>query len=196
MEATLNEKAEKIKKTINGTAEKSKEAIREFIDAHNKHVDAAMTANTKMLNTITESLNHQAIDETVTTNLKNTFGKSVQLAEDAMDSIINAYTRQMELTVDFNTKLVDAIKESKSENPEKVLELIHENFEASRKMTLENTKELLDFYNKHTNLALNFNKRFAENVQAQIETMFTIQNKGLNRFTSWAADWWKEGDKK
>jgi len=196
METTLNEKAEKIKKTINGTAEKSKEAIREFIDANNKHVDAAMTANTKMLNTITESLNHQAIDETVTTNLKNTFGKSVQLAEDAMDSIINAYTRQMELTVDFNTKLVDAIKESKSENPEKVLELIHENFEASRKMTLENTKELLDFYNKHTNLALNFNKRFAENVQAQIETMFTIQNKGLNRFTSWAADWWKEGDKK
>ena len=196
MEATLNDKAEKIKKTINGTAEKSKEAIREFIEANNKHVDAAMTANAKMLNTITESMNHQAIDETVTTNLKNTFGKSVQLAEDAMDSIINSYTRQMELTVDFNTKLVDAIKESKSESPEKVLELIHENFEASRKMTLENTKELLDFYNKHTNLALNFNKRFAENVQAQIETMFTIQNKGLNRFTSWAADWWKEGDKK
>ena len=69
MEATLNEKAEKIKKTINGTAEKSKEAIREFIDANNKHVDAAMTANTKMLNTITESLNHQAIDETVTSDI-------------------------------------------------------------------------------------------------------------------------------
>ena len=196
MEATLNEKAEKIKKTINGTAEKSKEAIREFIEANNKHVDAAVVANGKLLNTIAESLNHQAIDETVTTNLKNTFGKSVQLAEDALDSIINAYTRQMELTVDFNTKLVDAIKESKSENPEKVLDLIHENFEASRKMTLENTKDLLDFYNKHTNLALNFNKRFADNVQAQIETMFTIQNNGLNRFTSWAADWWKEADKK
>ena len=196
MEATLNEKAENIKKTINGTAEKSKEAIREFIEANNKHVDAAVVANGKLLNTIAESLNHQAIDETVTTNLKNTFGKSVQLAEDALDSIINAYTRQMELTVDFNTKLVDAIKESKSENPEKVLDLIHENFEASRKMTLENTKDLLDFYNKHTNLALNFNKRFADNVQAQIETMFTIQNKGLNRFTSWAADWWKEADKK
>jgi len=196
MENTLYEKAEKIKKSINGTAEKSKETIREFIESNNKHVDAALDANTKMVNAIRETFQEQKLDDSVTDTLKSTFGKSVQLAEDALDSIINAYTRQMELTVDFNTKLVDAIKESNAQNPEKVLNLIHDNFEASRKLTLDNTKEILDFYNKHTNLALNFNKKFADNVNAQIETMFSIQNKGLNRFTSWAADWWKESEKK
>ena len=149
-----------------------------------------------MVNSLKETFTKESIDDNLTDTLKSTFGKSVTLAEDAMDSIINAYTRQMELTVDFNTKLVDALKEANIENPEKVLELIHTNFEATRKLTADNTKEILDFYNKHTNLALNFNKKFAENINAQIETMFNIQNKGLNRFTSWASEWWKENEKK
>ena len=99
------------------------------------------------------------------------------------------------MNVDFNTKLVDAIKESNSDNPEKVLTLIHENFEASRQLTINNTKEILDFYNRHTNLALNFNQKFGDNIKVQIDSLFAIQNKGLNRFTDWASDWWKQNEK-
>ncbi|MEO7087527.1 MAG: hypothetical protein ABIZ51_01895 [Bacteroidia bacterium] len=196
MKTTLNEKAEKIKKTINGTAEKSKETIREFIDTNNKHIGAALDTNFKMVDSIKKSFGQKSMDDSVTETLKNTFGKSVELAEDALDSIINSYTRQMEQNVDFNTKLIDTIKEHKSGTPEKVLELIHENFEASRKLTTENTKEILDFYNKHTNLALNFNKKFAENITAQIEAISNVQNDSQNKFTSWASHWWKENEKK
>jgi hypothetical protein len=195
MKTILNEKAEKIKSNIKGTAEKSKETIREIIDSNTKYLGAAMDSNKKIVDSIKEKLNQQEMDDSLTDTLKNTFGKSVELAEDALDSIINSYTRQMELNVDFNTKLVDAIKESNSENPEKVLNLIHENFEASRELTINNTKEILEFYNKHTNLAVNFNQKFGENINAQIESLFKIQSKGLNKFTEWASDWWKQSEK-
>ena len=196
MTSTLNEKAEKIKISIKGTAEKSKETIREFIDSNVKNVDAALDSNKKIFDSIKENLDQNKVDDTVTDTLKQTFGKSIELAEDALDSIINSYTRQMELNVDFNTKLVDAIKESNIENPEKILVLIHENSKASHDLTINNTKEILDFYNKHTNLALNFNEKFGENVKAQIESLYAIQNKGLNRFTDWASEWWKQEAKK
>jgi hypothetical protein len=189
---TLNEKAEKIKSTIKGTAEKSKETIREFIDSNTKNIDAALDSNKKIFDSIKEKLDQQEMEDTVTETIRHTFGKSVELAEDALDSIINSYTRQMELNVDFNTQLVDAIKESKSENHEKVLTLIHDNFEASRQLTINNTKEILEFYNKHTNLAVNFNKKFGKNIEVQLDSMFAIQNKGLNKFTDWASDWWKQ----
>src|ERR1017187_3833788 len=192
METVLNEKAEKIKNNIKGTAEKSKETIREMIDSNSRFIDRALDSNKIILDSIKEKLNQQEIEDTVTDTLKSTFGKSVELAEDALDSIINAYTRQMEMNVDFNTKLVDAIKESNTENPEKVLNLIHENFEASRQLTIRNTKEILDFYNKHSNLAVNFNQKFGENINAQIDSLFKIQSKGLNKFTEWASDWWKK----
>lgn len=196
MNATLNEKAEKIKSSIKGTAEKSKETIKEFIDTNKKYVGEAIDSNKKIVDSIKERFDQQEVSDSITDTVKDTFGKSVELAEDALDSIINAYTRQMEMNVDFNTKLVDAIKESKTENPEKVLELIRENFEASHKLTVDNTKEILDFYNKHTNLAVNFNQKFGENINSQIESLFNIQGKGLNKFANWASEWWKEGAKK
>jgi hypothetical protein len=169
MEPKLNEKAEKIKEKIKGTAEQSKKTIREIIETNTKYIGEAIDSNKKIVDSIKSKLDQQSIEDNVTGNLKTTFGKSVEMAEDALDSIINSYTRQMEQTVDFNTKLVDAIKESKSDSPEKILNLIHENFEASRNLTINNTKEILGFYNKHTNLAVNFNQKFGESINAQID---------------------------
>ena len=194
--ATLNEKAEKIKNTIKGTAEKSKETIRGIIESNTKYIGTAIDTNKKLVDSIKEKLNEHEIEDSVTDSMKNSFGNSVKLAEDALENIINSYTRQMEMNVDFNTKLVDAINESNHENHEKVLGLIHENFEASRQLTINNTKEILDFYNKHTNLAVNFNQKFSENINAQLESLFNIQSKGLHRFTEWAADWWKHPENK
>ena len=195
MYSTLNEKAEKIKTSIKGTAERSKDTIREIIISNTKHIGNALDSNKKIVDSIKEQLNQQEIEDSVTDTIKNTFGKSVELAEDALDSIINSYTRQMEMNVDFNTKLVDAIKETNNSQPDKVLKLIHENFEASHQLTIKNTQEILDFYNKHTNLAVNFNQKFGESINAQIQSLYNLQNKGLNKFTNWASDWWKQENK-
>jgi len=188
---TLNAKAEKIKSNIKGTAEKSKETIREIIATNSKFIGDALDSNKKIVDSIKEKLNQEEMEDSVTDEMKTTFSKSVELAEDALDSIINSYTKQMEMNVDFNTKLVDAINESKGSNPEKVLELILENFESARQLTINNTKEILDFYNKHTNLAVNFNQKFGENVKNQIGSLSGLQSKSLNKFTSWASEWWK-----
>ena len=191
MNNTLEKKSEKIINSIKGTAEKSKETIREIIASNNKNIDEALNANKKIVNSIKEKLDQQELEDTVTDTMKGSFKKSVELAEDALDSIINSYVRQMEMNVDFNTKLVDAIKESSNDRSEKLLDLIHENFEASHQLSVRNTKEILDFYNKHTNLAVNFNEKFGDSINTQIDSLYTIQNKGLNKFTTWASEWWK-----
>lgn len=192
---TLVEKSEKIKSSIKAAGEKSKETIREMITQNHQHATNAFDSNKKIVNSIKEKFTQQEMDDSVTETLKNSFGKSVELAEDTLDSIINSYTRQMEMNVDFNTQLVEVVKEHGAKQPAKVLEVIHDNFEKSRQMTINNTKEILDFYHKHTNLAVNFNRKFSESIQAQIEQLFSIQNKGLNRFTGWASEWWKQDGK-
>src|SRR3990172_7596313 len=189
-----HEKAEKIKKNINGFAEKSKQTIRELIGTSKKQMNTVLDSNAEVFKTIKKKLDLHEVNEEVSDTVKQTFVQSLELAEDTMDGIINSYTRQMQLTVDFNTKLVEAVKESNVDNAnaDRFLKLIHENMEASQKLTAENTKEILEFYNKHTNLALNFNRKFADNVNAQVGAMFEIQKKSLQRFTGWAQEWWKQ----
>jgi len=191
MNSTLNTKAEDIKNNIKGTAEKSKETIREIIASNSKYIDNALDSNKKIVESIKKKLDQQEIEDSVTDTIKTSFGKSVKLSENALDSIINSYTRQMEMNVDFNTKLVDAIKGTDSKHPEKVMELIYDNFEASRKLTIESTKEILDFYNKHTNLAMDFNQKFGESIASQIESLSRLQNKSMSKFSNWASEWWK-----
>ena len=195
MEILLDGKAENIKDAIKGTAQESKETIRTIIDSNTKHIDSALDSNKKIVDSIKEKLNEQKIEDVITDKLQDTFGKSVKISEEALDSIINSYTRQMEYNINFNTKLMDAINESTTASPEKILNLIQKNFEASGQLTINNTKELLDFYNKHTNLIVDFNQKFGDNINAQIESFFKMQNKGMNKFTEWASEWWKQTEK-
>ncbi len=195
MSTIIIEKSELIKKSIKDTSEKSKETIREIIESNSKYIDSALDSNKQIVDSIKKKLEQRDIKDSVTDSLKQTFKKSVELTEDAIDSIINAYSNQVELNVDFNTKLIDVIKETKGQNPEKVLDFIYENFEVSRQLTIKNTKEILYYYNQQTNLAVNFNKKIEENINNQVEILADIQSKGLNKFTEWASDWWKENEK-
>lgn len=193
---TLNKKSEKIKSSVNSSAEKSKETIRGIIDSNTKYIGEVLNSNKKIVDSIKEKLDQQEIEDSVTDTLKSTFEKSVELAADSLDSIVNSYTRQIEMNVDFNTKLADALKEPNNIHPEKVLELIHENFEASRQLTINNTKEIIDYYNKHTNLAVNINQKLGESVSTQIESLVNLQNKNLNKFTNWASQCYKQVENK
>jgi len=196
METKSFEKANEIKEKFRGTAEKSKETIKEIIDSNARFIDKALDSNKVIVDSIKERLNQQEINDEVTPALKNKFRKSVELAEEALDSILNSYSRQIELNIDSNTKLIDAIKESGAKNPEKVWNTILENFEASRQLTTKSTKEILEFYNKHTNLAVNFNQQFGSTINAQIDSLFKIQSSGLNTFNEWSSEWWKHHNEK
>ena len=144
-----------------------------------------------MIDSVREKLNQEKLDDTLTAPLKNAYARSIELAEDALDSIINSYTRQMELAIDSNTKLLDQVKDLNSAKPENLIKTIQENFEAARELNVRNTKEMVDFYNKHSNLALNFNQKIGGSLTAQIDAMAKLQREGLSKFTEWASTWWK-----
>src|ERR1700731_3859406 len=109
MENTLIEKEEKISEKIRGKAVESKKEIRELIGSNTRFIDAAMNANKKTLDSVKVKLDQREMDDAVTETLKRSFNKSIELAEDSMDNIINSYSRQMELMIDFNPRLVDAV---------------------------------------------------------------------------------------
>ena len=191
MATTANESAEKIKSGIKATSEKSKETIREIIDSNKKYISSALDSNKKMIDSVRERLNQEKLDDTVTGPLKNAYEKSIELAEDALDGIINSYTRQMELAIDSSSKLLDNVKDLANGKTDTVLNSIQENFEAARQLNIKNTKEMVDFYNKHANLALNFDQKMGGSIYAQIDAIAKIQREGYNKFTEWASDWWK-----
>jgi hypothetical protein len=155
-------------------------------------MESALHDSEKIFRETHAKLNLNGADKSALNSVNDAYAKSTALAEDTFDAIINCYTRQMEHTVDYNSHLVELVKEGEPKNAEKFLDLIHKNFEASRELTIRNTKEILNFYNNHTNLTLNFNKVFGDNIQKQLDTMFQIQGRGLDNFTRWASEWWKD----
>ena len=192
MKTTLNEKAEKIKKHISGTTEKSKQTIKEIMVANSRHINEAVNANLKVVESIKENFKQNEMQDTITDNLKQSLLKSVELAEDTLDAIINSYSRQRELAIDLNIRLVDAVKESSPGNAENIFQLIQDNFEKTYRMIVDNTNEIVESYNKHTNLAVNFNKKFADGVNIQIDNLLQVRDKSLDKFSNLASVWWKE----
>lgn len=189
--------ANKIKNNILSTADESKESIKELMDSNANYVDAAIKTNKKVANSIKEKLEQQDIVDSITEILQKTFGASVQLSEENIKNIVDIYTKQMELNTDFHTKLIDEIKQlSKPQYHKKILHLIDHNFGESQQLAINNIKEILQFYSKHTQLALDYNKTVENIVDNQMQTIFKFQNMGISVFTNWVSDWWKQSETK
>ncbi len=135
----------------------------------------------------TSTLNEKA--EKMKESIKNTAEKS----KETIREIIG--TNTMFINEALDSKLIDIIKDTNNSTPEKLLNLIQENFESSRQLSVTNTKEILDAYNKHTNLAVNFNQKIGENINTHIEYLFSLQSKGMNKFSELASEWWKQTEK-
>lgn len=184
--------SETIKNSIKQTAEKSKETIREIINNNSKLIDSAIENNKAALDSIRKNIQQQNVEDSISYPVKDTFAKSVELAENSIDAIINVYLKQVEWNIKLNTELIDSLNENFGTAPEKTLKLIFENFEATHQQTVNNTKSLIEFYNKHTNLAVNFNKKFADNIFSQVETLKRFQYDSYNKLSEWTSEWWKE----
>jgi hypothetical protein len=187
-----SEEAEKIKDIILDTAEKSKETIHKIIEANSTHIGAALDSHKKIVESIKNQLEEQEIESgsMFIQSLKKMFGKSIEISEDLIDSVINAYSKQVEFNIDYNTKLIDSIKNSGGDSSEKLLQLVRENFDSGIEVVINNTNTIIDSYNKHANLALNFNKKIAENLSIQMENVYKIQGHNLKLSEGWASDWW------
>jgi hypothetical protein len=201
MKNPVTEKAEKIKTIIGDTALKSKEAVQEIINMNTKFLGQALDSNKAVVDGIRQQFQLKEKNTPLFETLNKAFGKSIELSEETIDSIIDGYNKQIQLYVDYNTKLIDTIKDSANYGTdhaevEKLLKLIYDNFEASVNSMNTSMKATIESYNKHTNLALNFNKKFGENVTVQLEMYNELQNNSMSVFSNWASEWWKQGEHK
>lgn len=198
MKKIFYEQAEQLKKNIENAAKKSKETIGLIISSNSQHLSAAIDANKKMVDNIKEQFYTKNVDPAIIANLKKTFGTTVELSEEVIDTIIDAHVKRIESIIDFNIRLMDILKEQEfkdNDAVEKLLKLIQGKFDESVQLSINNMKKVIEVYNKHLNLALNFNKKFYGNINAQMDTMFSLQNKSIDSFNSWATEWWKQNSK-
>ena len=147
-------------------------------DPDEKHAEELINSNKEIVDSIEVELAQEA--KAIADLVEEAFASSpvAEPADDTFDNIFNIYARQIDVNVDLSAKLLDAIKESRNGHPEKVFELMRENFETSRKLRLDITKEIVDLFNKHTNYVVNFNQNFGERINSQIESFFKIPGGG------------------
>ena len=201
MKSTVTEKAEKIKTIIGDTALKSKEAVQEIININNKILREALDSNKVMVQEIRQQFHIDGKNTPSLDSFNKAFGKAVELSEETIDTIIAGYNKQIQMYVDYNTKLIDTMKESaaftgNNKEMDRFLKLIQDNFESSVSTMNSNMKAVIESYNKHTNLALNFRQKFGDSVTAQMGIYTDLQKNSMEMINSWASEWWKHADHK
>lgn len=198
-QTTANGQLEKLKENIDAVSQKSKETIRYIISSSSRQFETALEANKELIESIeTKPFSKDLADTTVVSEIKKTFSNSVELSEEAIDAIIDIQSAQLRTAMDFNLKLAETIKNldiPDNEYRKKLFEVIDKNFEDSSRQLIENTRKMTDIYNKHINLAVNFNERFAKNINDQLQMVNRFQNKNIDMFNDWATHWWKAASK-
>jgi hypothetical protein len=192
----INNQVEKLKESIEAVSLKSKDTIKNIITTSSRQFEATLDANKKFI----ESLEKQFFTKdftdgsSIVSEVKRNYGSSVELSEEAIDTIIDIQSTQVKSSIDFNLRLAEAIKDTDfadKETREELLDAIWENFEKSSSELIENTRKIADIYNKHINLAVNFNEKFYKNINMQLEALNKVQGRNMDMFNEWASHWWK-----
>lgn len=187
--------SDKFKENIELVSEKSKKSIHDIIDSSSRQFETVLDVN----NTFIESLEKQVLNKDFKNNsliseVKKSFSDSAELSEEAIDTIIDIQSKQLKSTIDFNSKLIEAIKNigtSDNKAVKEVLDLVNKNIEESSNQSIENAKKITAIYNKHLNLALNFNKQFSAGINSQMQMLNEMQNRNIESFNHWVEKWWK-----
>ena len=195
MKHIVHKHAETLKKHVDGMSEKSRERIKHLVDVNSKHFENAVKANAKNFDAISKMLYEREMDPSIVSSFKNNFINSLKLSEETIDSIIDASKERVGLSVDFTTKFADAIRHedlTTTEGIETLLEMLKENMDKSTELSLRNMEKVSSIYNEHLNLALSFNKRFADSFSSHIHSLFKMQKRTADKATSDIVnEWWK-----
>jgi len=126
--------------------------------------------------------------------------KTIKLTEETATGMVEGYKKRMELYDNFNTKLMESVKEMSTSmsllDIEKVLKLIKDNFDLSKNVMNEGMKSVIETYNKHMGVALNFNQKFSDTIIAQFKMFKDMNEKSVSFYNNLTTEWWKEHDMK
>ncbi len=191
MKTSVIDHAEKLKQNISIVSDNSKKNIRTMIGSASKEFEAALNLNKKLIESLEKQIyNGDFANISLISEVKKTFGNSVELSEEAIDYIIDIYNDQLQSNIDINMELMNTIKNQYFEDKEaeeELMQVIEKNFEKITNQLNENTKKVTDIYNKHINLSINFNKKFSDNINSQLKMLNGFQNRNQDSFT----EWWK-----
>lgn len=191
MKTQIIDHAEKLKQNINIVSDNSKKNIRSLIGNASKEFDTALDLNKKLIESLEKQIyNGDFANISLISEVKKTFGTSVELSEEAIDYIIDIYNDQLQSNIDNNMELMNTINNQYFEDKEveeKLVKVIEKNFEKITNQLNENTKKVTDIYNKHINLSINFNKKFSDNINNQLKMLNGFHTRNQESFT----EWWK-----
>lgn len=192
---TLEDRVEAMKKSFDIASEKSKQAIKEILNTCNDQAKKAVETNQEIIGSAIKQLETYNVDASYFRQFYNTIGKSVELSEEVIDSIIESHNKRVNLTVEFNKKCLESLKEQTllgGTTNEKLIKILQDNFNDSIQLSINNMKGIINMYNKHLNLSVNFSKNFNESIDKQVEFMSDIYKKQVGMFAEWTANWWEK----
>jgi hypothetical protein len=108
--------------------------------------------------------------------IENVIENNVVLAEELLDTIENTENSQLEMNMDFDVAQEETSNEMDAFNTKSMLEKIQGSFEETKLVTINNTKELVNFYTQNANLALNINQQLVDSINSQIELLLNLKN--------------------
>lgn len=185
---------ESLKKSMENASEKSKESIKTLIDSSSKHFESAFEKNMKVFNTVSKTLTEKEMDPSIVNTLKSDFGRSIKLSDHFVDAIIDYQTKGIDLSIEFASEIMGILTGediNTLKGVERMVDILHNNLEKSTELSIKNMEKMIALYNEHLNLALNFNKVFADNINSQLSILFKVQKKnmtdlfGLNMMNEW-----------
>jgi hypothetical protein len=200
MNNTETKKTEKVKPIANDWALKPKEAIKELVNLNYQVLEHTLATGKKMVEEVKQTIPLKENTDTFLDIYDVSLDKSIKLTEETATGMVDAYKKRMELYDNFNTKLMDSVKEiATAMSPldmEKVLKLIKDNFDLSKNVMNEGMKSVIETYNKHMGVALNFNQKFSDTIIAQFKMFKEMNEKSVSFYNNLTTEWWKEHDMK
>ena len=193
MKTTNNKQTETLKSSIDNASRSSKESIKALIDANSILFDSAIEKSNSSFNSISKALYENELDPSLISASKSTLLKSLKLSEDVINSIVDSHTKRINQSVEFTAKLLEVVHNENLNTPEgvnKLVDLAKENLDRSTELSINNLGKIASVYNDHLNLAISFNKKFAETINSQITSLFKLQNKNIYPLDS-ITEWWK-----
>lgn len=189
----MNKQTESLKKSIDNASQKSKQAIKTLIESNSKQFDSAIESNKKTFDSISKMIYEKEMDPSIIGTIKSTFVKSIKMSEDVIDSIIDSHTTRIDFSIDFISRFTEIIRNedvNTKEGINKLIVLVDDNFNESTQLSMKNMEKIIEAYNGNINLALNFNKKFADTIHAQITSMFQLQSRNVSPLEM-VTEWWK-----
>ncbi len=200
MNNTVTQKTEKVKPIVGNTTFKTKDAVKEAANLNYQVLEHTLATGKKFMEEVKQVVPLKEKAEAFLDIYDMGLDKTIKLTEETATGMVDGYKKRMELYDNFNTKLMDSVKEMVTAmsplDMEKVLKLIKDNFDLSKNVMNEGMKSVIETYNKHMGVALNFNEKFSDTIVAQFKMFKDMNEKSISFYNNLSTEWWKEHDMK